>query len=99
MKISWDGEALVIDLAGDILISPTGGLGGPEHAVQLVTPLPFAVKIQGKGGTLVETSPEIVARIEQNIRTMLKAAPGAGRSSGAGGVGGSSPPSGNGMAS
>lgn len=75
MKISWNGTALTIDMQGDILISPTGGLTpGTCEAIHVVLPSPpFDVKIQA--GTVVETTPENVTQIEQRILSLLKRPP------------------------
>ena len=76
MKISWNGTALVIDMQGDILISPTGGLTPgrtPSNAIQVTPPMPFELKIEA--GTVVETSPANVAQIEERILGLLRMPP------------------------
>ena len=77
MKISWNGTTLTIDMQGDILISPTGGLTpsvrGPSGAIQVLPPIPFELKIDA--GTVVETSPANVAEIEQRILSLLRTSP------------------------
>lgn len=80
MKISWDADkkTLVIDMQGDILISPTGGLSSPprEDARGAISVAPIPFDLQILAGTVVETTHANVAQIEQRIATMLRTPPG-----------------------